>query len=130
MSQSYRSLRHVLRLIAVASVVFLAAATAIISSNHQVALAKSARYTNFDVSLELNADGSFHVVETQHVAFDGGTFSLGHRDIPTDRMTALKNVHISEVTDTGNVSYKEVDLTDLPKQAGTYTVMSTSGNTT
>src|SRR3954452_20701027 len=59
--------------------------------------AKTAEYTRFDVALDLLADGTYHVAETQEVRFSGGSFSLGHREIPLVRTTGIDNVVVSEI---------------------------------
>ncbi len=123
-----RSWRHTWRIVAAAFAIALCGTT--LSTLHQSAQAKSARYSNFDVSLTLRDDGSYHVVETQEVTFEGGSFSLGHRDIPTDRMTGIEGVRVSEKTKTGTVMYHRVDLADLPNDAHTFSVLNTSGELT
>jgi Predicted membrane protein (DUF2207) C-terminal domain/Predicted membrane protein (DUF2207) N-terminal domain len=89
--------------------------------------AKTAEYTRFDVALDLLADGTYHVAETQEVRFSGGSFSLGHREIPLARTTGIDNVVVSEIDESGNVvPLTETELVGLAEAPNTFSVLTTS----
>ncbi|HQY31042.1 MAG TPA: DUF2207 domain-containing protein, partial [Thermomicrobiales bacterium] len=70
------------------------------------AQAKSVTWRNYDVTLDLNEDGSFHVTELQTVDFAGGPFTYAFATIPTSRMDDLRNVRVSEILDGATVPYQ------------------------
>lgn len=72
--------------------------------------AKSATWDQYDVTIDLNQDGSYHVVERQVVDFVGGPFTSGFADIPMGRIDSIQNVVVKEVTPQGTVAYKESTL--------------------
>jgi uncharacterized membrane protein YgcG len=89
--------------------------------------AKTAEYTRFDVALDLLPDGTYHVTETQEVRFSGGSFSLGHREIPLARTTGIGNVVVSEIDDNGDVvPLTETDLVGLVEAPNTFNVTTRS----
>jgi uncharacterized membrane protein len=90
----------------------------------ETSYAKTARYTSFDVSLTLQEDGTIHVVETQNVRFDGGTFSTGHRTIPLERTGGIENVHVYELVGTRTVPYTEVELATLTSETNVFSAFS------
>ena len=53
-------------------------------------------WKNYDVTLTLNQDGTFHVVERQVVDFTGGPFTYAFADIPLGRVDEITNVKVSE----------------------------------
>ena len=61
-----------------------------------LAAAKSVTWRNYDVTLTLNGDGTFHVVERQVVDFEGGPFSYAFADIPLARVEDITNISVTE----------------------------------
>jgi Predicted membrane protein (DUF2207) len=118
-SSTTRRLARLFGLVALVLVLFAAFSP----MAHERAVAKSARYINFDVTLTLRNDGSFHVVERQRVQFAGGTFMNGHRSIPTTRTTGIENIKVSEA---GAGPYREVDMADLTSTIDAFSVFVTS----
>lgn len=91
------------------------------------AAAKSAEYTRFDVAIELRADGTYHVTETQVVTLSDGPFSLGHREIPLARTEGITNVQVSAVDDEHRRQpLTETDLMGLADAPNTFNVRTTS----
>src|SRR5262249_50296624 len=72
--------------------------------------AKSAVWDRYDVTIDLNQDGSYHVVERQVVDFQGGPFTSGFAEIPMGRIDAIQNVVVKEATPQGAVTYQESSL--------------------
>jgi hypothetical protein len=60
------------------------------------AAARSVAWRNYDVTLTLNEDATFHVVERQVVDFEGGPFSYAFAEIPLTRVDEITNVRVSE----------------------------------
>lgn len=84
--------------------------------------AKSARYQRFDVDVVLQADGSYHVTETQVVGFVDGPFGQGYRSIPVARTNGITNLSVSEIVDGVAVAYRETGGTAGARQARTFEV--------
>src|SRR5215212_1156791 len=53
---------------------------------------KSAVWDQVDVTVELRDDGSFHVTERSRVAFSGGPYRTGYREIPLARIEEIDNI--------------------------------------
>src|SRR5262245_22428518 len=70
---------------------------------------RSVTWDRYDVTLTLNENGTYHVVERQVVDFEGGPFSQGFADIPMGRIDAIEDVKVSEVTGGRTVPYDETD---------------------
>jgi uncharacterized membrane protein YgcG len=83
--------------------------------------ARSVVWDRYDVTLDLNPDGSYHVVERQVVDFEGGPFSSGFADIPMGRIDAIENVVVREVTPQGTVTYQASTCCDNWLSPGQYT---------
>jgi hypothetical protein len=86
------------------------------------AAARSVAWDRYDVTLTLNDDGSYHVVERQEVEFTGGPFSFAFAEIPTTRVDDLVNVRVSEERDGTAIPYEEVGATRNDEEAETYVV--------
>jgi hypothetical protein len=71
---------------------------------------RSVSWNRYDVTIDLNQDGSYHVVERQVVDFRGGPFTSGFADIPMGRIDAIENVVVKEMTPQGTVTYRESEL--------------------
>ena len=65
---------------------------------------RSVYWENYDVDITIQPDGSFRVAETQQLEFVGGPFRFGLRTIPTDSLSAIRDVRVSEV---GGPVYRE-----------------------
>ncbi len=65
---------------------------------------RSTTWSRYDVALEVRADGSIAVTETQEIRFQG-TFQRGYRVIPTARTTGITDVSVSEIVDGREVAY-------------------------
>ena len=85
---------------------------------------RSVEWARFDVTLDVQPDGSFHVVERQAIDFFGGPFTQGFREIPLARTEGIENVVVGEDTAGGSQPYDQVRGTD--PDAGTYTVSRSS----
>lgn len=66
-------------------------------------------WDRYDVSLDLRADGSFHVVERQVVDFRHRSFSTAFADIPLARIDGIGNVVVREERAGGIVAYNRED---------------------
>ena len=71
---------------------------------------KQYHWTRFDVNIEVLPSGDFTVEEIQTIAFTSGEFHFGFRNIPTDRLEAIRDVEVWE----GNRQY-------APGHGGDYT---------
>lgn len=67
--------------------------------------AQSVVWEDYDVTVTLREDGSFHVVERQVVNFEGGPFSNAFADLRLGRVEDITNVSISEERGSEIVSY-------------------------
>ncbi|HEU5430099.1 MAG TPA: DUF2207 domain-containing protein, partial [Thermomicrobiales bacterium] len=85
------------------------------------AAAKSVEWANFDVTLDLQQDGGFHVVERQTVDFTGGPWFGGERDVSLARIDRVDAVTLSEVVNGRTERYRYVPPSAYGDQAGTYT---------
>lgn len=99
-----RSMRPILRALGVIVIVIVAMAGFFGPSP---ASAKSVVWKNYDVTLTLNGDGTYHVVERQVVAFEGGPFTYAFDDILLVRVDDITNVAVSEERDGVPVRYEE-----------------------
>jgi hypothetical protein len=114
---------RIVRLLPIAVALVILAAVINAAFQGETTLAKSARYASFDVSLTLREDGSYHVVETQRVRFDEGSFTSGYRTIPLDRIGKIEQVRVYELTARGRLPYFEVDLVDLATRTEVFSVL-------
>ncbi|MBA2276226.1 MAG: DUF2207 domain-containing protein [Chloroflexia bacterium] len=88
---------------------------------------RDARWQRYDVALDLRADGTFHVTETQTVAFEG-RFRAGFAIIPLDRVDSLGNVVIAEQSDGTTTTFEFVPPADFDEEPGTYTYRQAGGS--
>ncbi len=58
------------------------------------AQSKSVDWRRIDVDITVHKDGTFTVVETLEIQFNGGPFTFGFREIPRDRLTAIRDVRV------------------------------------
>ncbi len=58
--------------------------------------AKELHWERYDVTIDVNQDGTLRVTEDQAISFDEGMFSQGYAVIPLDRVEEITNVQISE----------------------------------
>jgi hypothetical protein len=87
---------------------------------------KSVVWDRYDVTLDLKNDGSYHLTERQQIDFNGGPFTGGFANIPTDRIDALRGVIVREETANGVQDYTYVPWSDYTEAPGTYTATQTS----
>ncbi len=87
---------------------------------------RSVEWSRFDVTLDLQTDGSYHVTERQEVDFQGGPFSGGFRDVPLARIDDINNVTVSEKTPTGVTPYTFDTLGAYDETPRTYTYRKTN----
>lgn len=57
---------------------------------------KTLHWERYDVTIDVNQDGTFHVTEDQEISFDSGYFSQGYAVIPLGRIEEISNVQLSE----------------------------------
>lgn len=57
---------------------------------------KSLHWERYDVTIDINQDGSFQITEDQDISFDQGYFSEGFAVIPLGRIEDISNVQLSE----------------------------------
>ena len=86
------------------------------------AAAQSVVWEDYDVTLTLREDGSFHVVERQVVDFDGGPFSYAFADLQLARVEDISNVAVSEQRGSEVVQYTQA----RSEEPETYTVRQTN----
>ncbi len=82
---------------------------------------RSAFWREYNSEITVNEDGSFHVVETQLVAFNG-TFRFGSRVIPTDRMEGIGNLEVSVANSASGTPEQFEELNRATGEPGTFTV--------
>jgi uncharacterized protein (TIGR04222 family) len=91
------------------------------------AVAKSVEWARYDVALTVRTDGSYHVVERQEIAFQGGPFSGAFAEIPLSHIDGLGNVQLIEETADGDEPYQFVSASQYEEDPGTYTAQTVSG---
>ena len=67
--------------------------------------AKWVVWDRYDVTLDVQTDGTYHVTERQEIDFQGGPFSGGFADIPLGRIDAVRGLIVSEETANGIEAY-------------------------
>ncbi len=65
-------------------------------------------WARFDVNIQVQADGSYHVEERQVVDFGDRTYRTAFAELPLDRAEAIKAVEISENRDGRVIPYDRV----------------------
>lgn len=61
------------------------------------AQSKSLLWERLDTEIEVREDGTLHITETNVIYFTRGTFTFGFREIPYNRLTAVRDVRVSEL---------------------------------
>lgn len=82
---------------------------------------RSAFWREYNSEITVHEDGSFHVVETQLVAFSG-TFRFGSRVIPTDRMEGIGNIEVSVANSASGTPEPLQELNRATGEPGTYSI--------
>lgn len=62
------------------------------------ALAQDSRslyWERWDTDATINTDGSVTITETQEIVFSGGPFRFGTRNIPTDRLSTIRDIQMT-----------------------------------
>jgi len=86
------------------------------------ALTRSVTWEAIDVTLELREDSSIRVTERDRVAFTGGPFRTGFREIPLARIESIDNVEVGEVRAGQQVAYAFVPPAEFSRDVPeTYT---------
>jgi hypothetical protein len=109
-------------LAAAAALVLLLLGLALASFGPHPAAAQSVVRTNFDVTLSLREDGSYHVIERQVVDFEGGPFSFGFQELPLAVVEDITNISVSEERSGGIVEYTQ----SRSEEPETFTIQQTS----
>ncbi|MFL5759221.1 MAG: DUF2207 family protein [Thermomicrobiales bacterium] len=118
-------LRLTLILLAVATAAGLLALT-----SHGALADRSVNWSRYDVSLNLQNDGTLHVVENFDVDFNGGPFHFGYATIPLENLSDINNISMREETGGQARTYKFVDSSDYDQAPGTFTTERTSTDIT
>ncbi|HEV2108685.1 MAG TPA: DUF2207 domain-containing protein [Thermomicrobiales bacterium] len=80
-------------------------------------------WDRFDVTVEVQEDGGFHITERQVIEFGDMTFRTAFTEIPLERAEAIDGVRVSEVRDGDVIPYEQVSPGEFaPSRAGTYAV--------
>jgi predicted membrane protein DUF2207 len=87
---------------------------------------KSVVWDRYDVTLDLQTDGSYHVKERQEIDFQGGPFTGGFADIPRARIDSIQGIAVREETAGGIQDYTPVAWSAYDEAPGTYTATVTS----
>jgi hypothetical protein len=88
--------------------------------------AKSVTWTNYDVTLTLKQDGSYHVAEHQTIDFTGGPFTAGTATIPLARIDDIENVKVSEISNGAASAYRLVPWNRYNESENTFSWTSES----
>lgn len=99
-----------------------------IGGNQALAQSRSVEYASIDVTLDLRQDGTFHVTEVQRVAFSGGSYSNGFREISRTRTEAIENVTVEEVVNGVAIPYEYESPQAFNQAPGTYTTQNQGNN--
>jgi uncharacterized membrane protein len=83
--------------------------------------AKELHWDRYDVTIDVNADGSLRITEDQDISFDEGFFSEGFAVIPLARVEEIDNVQLSE----NGQPYERALTYGVP---GTFTVEQVGGD--
>lgn len=67
---------------------------------------KSLYWQRYDVNLTVQLNSDMLVEEIQQIRFTSGVFRFGFASIPTDRVEAITDVSVSELTETGERAYR------------------------
>lgn len=87
---------------------------------------QSVEWARYDVSLTLQGDGSYDVVERMVVDFRGGPFTYGFAEIPLARVERIGAIGMIEETEDGDVAYEFVPSSDFERDPRTFTASQTS----
>lgn len=82
--------------------------------------AKQLHWERYDVTIDINQDGTFRVTEDQEISFDNGFFSQGFAVIPLGRIEEISNVQLAE-------DGRAYDRASVGGQPGTYTISQFGG---
>jgi len=90
-----------------------------------VSAEQTVTWQRFDVTLDLQADGSYHVTERQVIRFEGGTFSGGFAVLPLDRIDGIDNIQLSEEIGGNDEPYQLIAWSRYDDDAETYSYRET-----
>ena len=107
--------------VALLLIAVFALALAAVGSDATAQSERDAFWREYNTEITVNNDGSFHVVETQLVAFTG-TFRFGTRVIPTDTVGGLENFDVS-VANSADGTPEQFEAVRVDNgETGTFTV--------
>ncbi len=78
------------------ALVALALAAATFPPLARDAAARSVRWSEYNTTLDVHADGTVTVTEDQVIAFEGGPFTKGYATIPLGRVEDISNIQVLE----------------------------------
>lgn len=73
----------------------------------QPAAAKSVTWRNYDVTLTLNGDSTFHVAERQIISFEGGPFHFAYAGLSLAEVEDLTGIKVSEIRNGSTIAYQQ-----------------------
>ena len=106
--------------VVLATLVVGVALAAPLTVNAQSTATKSVEWTRFDVAIDLvpELDNILHVTERQEIAFAGGPFTVGFRNVPLERVDDIRNVAVREEN---GEPYQRVSPTRFREDPNTFT---------
>jgi hypothetical protein len=120
---------EMIRIWLLACLATLGALSAVLLGQSGGTLAQTTRaveWQRFDVTLELQSDGSYRVTERQVIEFRGGPFRAGFAEIPLTNVEAIGGFQVAEEVDGQVVPYDYVPPDDYEDDPETFTFESTS----
>ncbi|HEU0165420.1 MAG TPA: DUF2207 domain-containing protein, partial [Thermomicrobiales bacterium] len=91
--------------------------------------ADTVTWKNYDVTIDVQQNGDYHVSERQIVEFDG-QFSHGFADLDLANLNSIDNVKVAVANTTSATPLAStfVDSSDYDEESGTYTTQQTGGS--
>jgi len=89
----------------------LAVAGALLFVPQTTAQNRSVRWLSWDVDIQINQDGTFHVTEEHQVQFIGEDFTFGYRNIPHDQVDQITNISVRDPWSAYSQQYSETENT-------------------
>ena len=86
---------------------------------------RSIEWTNYDVTIDLQEDGSLRISEEMDIAFSGGPFTGGFAEIPLDRIDGIRSVQVSELADGQLYPYEQVAWSSFDRVPETFATNAT-----
>ena len=73
---------------------------------------KSLEWQRLDADITVQQNGDLRIAERNVVRFTSGTFSFGYRDIQQNRITGIKDISVTEGSETGEPMRFETSTTN------------------